>query len=410
MFDSRPQSFTQAGLIHNYMPENQPPFLWTGRNGQSTWAASTVRPLEGYKDIFSICNGVHMSPGFDGHEQNKNQIYTGNPFGGDYFAAHLPPNSIDSLLKYLFIEGGSFSSVDIANTGVGMQVQPSILVSLSKLFRKSDTNSAFIDSAEDIILKRFDGNIRNPQGFFSIGSKQTKEGLLLSDQVGRTLSSLQVDSLQDGELNSITSRMEIVREVFARGLSNVVSTSLGIDSDFDTHSPEDAKQQPLIFTTLVDEIKTFFDYLSTTPLSNQFPKPIIQYTTFMITSEFGRTMRQEGADINNTGTDHNPYGNSVLIGGKGIRGGLVIGETDCRQLDSSQQFVDVSEGHRKVDPGLIKMMGKPLDFSTGKAKDSMPETIDRLNHLTIGSLINTIGTIMHLPENKMHMDGAGEEK
>jgi hypothetical protein len=193
-------------------------------------------------------------------------------------------------------------------------------------------------------------------------------------------------------------------------LSNVVSTSLGIDSDFDTHSPEDAKQQPLIFTTLVDEIKTFFDYLSTTPLSNQFPKPIIQYTTFMITSEFGRTMRQEGADINNTGTDHNPYGNSVLIGGKGIRGGLVIGETDCRQLDSSQQFVDVSEGHRKVDPGLIKMMGKPLDFSTGKAKDSMPETIDRLNHLTIGSLINTIGTIMHLPENKMHMDGAGEEK
>ena len=53
-------------------------------------------------------------------------------------------------------------------------------------------------------------------------------------------------------------------------------------------------------------------------------------TTVMIASEFGRTLRSLDSPIDNTGTNHNQFSNSVLIGGKGIRGGMVIGESRFR--------------------------------------------------------------------------------
>ena len=52
-----------------------------------------------------MLNGVYMTPSFDGHLQNMNFLFTGNPFGGDSFIPHLnlpetgrEPQSLDAIL------------------------------------------------------------------------------------------------------------------------------------------------------------------------------------------------------------------------------------------------------------------------------------------------------------------------
>jgi hypothetical protein len=42
-------------------------------------------------------------------------------------------------------------------------------------------------------------------------------------------------------------------------------------------------------------------------------------TTVLVSSEFSRTLRQRDRPIDATGTDHNPYCNSLLVAGKEIR-------------------------------------------------------------------------------------------
>ena len=82
-------------------------------------------------------------------------------------------------------------------------------------------------------------------------------------------------------------------------------------------------------------------------------------TTFLVSAEFGRTMRQNYVPFANTGTDHNPASNMFLIGGKGIRGGMVIGESDFRASDET-----LSKAHLTIDPVKEKLVGRPFDFST----------------------------------------------
>src|SRR5258705_7381138 len=103
MFDARPLSMTAAGKIQNYLGEAPSP--WVGRNGTHALASPLTKPLAPFRDRFSVLNGVYMTPSFDGHLQNMNFLFTGNPFGGDSFIPHLnlaetgrEPQSLDSVL------------------------------------------------------------------------------------------------------------------------------------------------------------------------------------------------------------------------------------------------------------------------------------------------------------------------
>jgi hypothetical protein len=103
MFDARPLSMTKAGKIQNYLGKDPSP--WTGTNGVTTLATSLTKPLAPFRDRFSVLNGVFMAPSFDGHLQNMNFLFSGQPFGGDSFIPHLnlaetgrKPNSLDAIL------------------------------------------------------------------------------------------------------------------------------------------------------------------------------------------------------------------------------------------------------------------------------------------------------------------------
>jgi len=118
MFDARPLSMTRAGKIQNYLGEEPAP--WAGRNGTTTLATRLVAPLRPLADRFSVLNGVYMTPGFDGHLQNMNFLFSGSPFGGDSFIPHLnsadtgrTPGALDAVLPTapVFINVSNHSSV-----------------------------------------------------------------------------------------------------------------------------------------------------------------------------------------------------------------------------------------------------------------------------------------------------------
>jgi len=113
----------------------------------------------------------------------------------------------------------------------------------------------------------------------------------------------------------------------------------------------------------------------------------------MVASEFGRTLRAPDAPVDATGTNHNQLSNSILLGGKGIRAGLVIGASDLED-----ETDEASPAHVKLDPLLEKSMGLPFDFATLMPRTDLPQRFDIQDYLTIGSVVNTIYELFGVPK------------
>ena len=109
-------------------------------------------------------------------------------------------------------------------------------------------------------------------------------------------------------------------------------------------------------------------------------------------------MRQDRSDILKGGTDHNPFRNTLLIGGKGIRGGLVLGSTD---LQNSAEFLNgaVTTTHRNLDPQLSKVFGLPFDYKTQQSAPLNPQTHKLDDYLNMAAVTNTILRIFDRPSS-----------
>jgi hypothetical protein len=118
-------------------------------------------------------------------------------------------------------------------------------------------------------------------------------------------------------------------------------------------------------------------------------------TTVLMTSEFTRTTRQLGSTLAESGTDHNPLSNTVILGGKGIRPNMILGSTDLAQITAKakgkpQGYSDASKAHLSLDPELIKKMGKPFDHKSLKVIETLPVVYERSQYLTIEHVVNTL--------------------
>ena len=147
-----------------------------------------------------------------------------------------------------------------------------------------------------------------------------------------------------------------------------------------------------MFKKTADTIYKILRTLKDTPFDEK--RSMFEVTTVMVTSEFGRTMRIDNSPISETGTNHNPLNNSVLLAGKGIKGGLVIGASDLEDENAS-----ASGAHLTVDKSLEKLMGRPFDFKTQTSRLDRPSTFDIKDYLTINSVVNTIYTLFDVPPN-----------
>ena len=395
MFDARPLSMTRAGLVQNYLGEDPRP--WEGRNGAATLATRLTRPLAAYRDRFSILNGVCMTPGFDGHLQNMNFLFSGNPFGGESFVPHLngieigrAPDSLDAITLT------EPPVANLSNTSSVVHLMPKSLGQLAERLRAADLADTN-DPLQGFVKERIQAS-SSGEGRLAAGSRMMLTGMERARDLHQKLRTIKVPPRNLGlEQQSIGLVAECFRLALAR------SAIFVLREPFDVHAVDQAKRQPQLFESAIDRVAALLKGLIDTPFDDK--RSMLDVTTFMVTSEFGRTLRARDMPIDQTGTHHNQFGNSILIGGKGIVGGQVIGGTDL-----AHEKEVVSGSHRSVDPFLEKAMGRPFDFATLKARPDLPEAFDFGDYLTIASVVNTLYTLFDVPRTRHRVLGRKDRK
>jgi uncharacterized protein (DUF1501 family) len=385
MFDARPRSMTNAGLIQNYS-ENDP-IVIEGVNGQKTLANPLVQPLLSHFDAFSILNGVLMSHGFDGHDQNANFMMTGNPFGGNSFFPAISQNASAPLDSFSL--GSPFTRIAIKNNSGTISLDHETAKSLSKsLTNNVDQNANAAQSFVSDSLQRLANQSRT--GLLSVGASRMERGIIESKNLGDRLRQATFSQPQD----RLGGQLEIIGNYLNLGIANTGLLILTPEGEIDTHDAESAKLQPVTSREIISKLASIFSYLKATKFSGSDSLSLLDLTTVVITSEFSRTMRQSDNAIDDTGTDHNPLANTVLVGGKGIKPRMIIGETDCQSLEE-----EVSPAHRSFDRSKVKLMGRPIDFATAIPRsDARPETLKPAHYLNYTSVANTLMKLFQLSD------------
>lgn len=381
MFDTRPMAMTKANLQVNYNQED--PFVWEGSNGVSTLAAASVRPLLAYRQDFSILNGVVMATNFDGHDQNMNFFLAGNAFGGEYFVPHLNQEN-------LFLDG-LLSGSPIASLNNMAKVVPLSPTAAKNLILKLKAHSGFNFQTEwnSHLFQRFLSNSKG-SGRFSRANGQMAESFSQAFALGETLRGIDLNGddpeMPSEEIRFVSLMARLFRAGVAKSATLVLETKVGVD----THDPDSAKKSVKLALDVTEKLSKILKGLKETELRPG--QSLMDVTTFVVGSEFGRTMRQEGRAITDSGTDHNPLNNSLLIGGRGIRSGYVVGSSDFTSPSES-----LSGAHMHLDPRKMKTMGRPFDCSRLISRQDLPEEYREGDYLHVASVINTLYSRFKVP-------------
>ncbi|MGE0004280.1 MAG: DUF1501 domain-containing protein [Parvibaculaceae bacterium] len=382
MFDARPLALTAAGRIQNYTGKE--PSKWTGVNDGHTLISPLMRPLRRYMDGFSVVNGVHMAPSFDGHQQNLNFLFTGDPFGGGSFIPHLnladtgsEPKTLDAILPTPPVV------TNLDNHSGVIPLQAESVGDLAAFLKNTDAPSAKSPLGEfmrsRMLAQKRDG-----------GRMASAANLVLAsyDRAARVRSQLSGLSVEASRGSEEEKAASLIAECFHLSVSR--SAIYVLPEQFDVHAANLARGQPGLFSTAVERIAILFRALDNAPFDAH--SSVLDVTTVMIASEFGRTMRAPYMPIDDTGTNHNQHCNSIIIGGKGVRGGMIIGASDLQSADE-----EVSKAHLAVDPALEKTLGLPFDFARMRPRRDKPESFEISDYLTIGSVVNTVYSAFNVP-------------
>jgi hypothetical protein len=386
LFDSRPLAMTGAGLIHDYVREE--PQQWTGANGQACLTASYGRKLHRHRQNFSVVNGVFMATSFDGHPQNINFLFTGNPFGGESFVAHLNDRGQPGFAARPLdaIQHGIFP-LDQTNGGATIPLtmdSATKLIEFLKLARPIDSRHLVMAFIQEQMRRAG----RGPGGF-GAGSREMERAYAAAPLLAERLKKLTIKP----EPAPFEERfVGLVNGCFRHGVCSSATIRIGpSQGHLDVHAASSAKNQPAMYDSVSGQLERIFDLLAQTEFDSG--RSLLDVTTVFVASEFGRTLRQPSLPLDETGTDHNCLNNSVLIGGKKIKGGLVIGETDFRAPGEV-----LSGAHKILDRDSIKLIGKPFDFVNSRPRPDKPDEYKLEDYLTIASLVNTIYSAFSVPQ------------
>jgi hypothetical protein len=255
-------------------------------------------------------------------------------------------------------------------------------------------------------------------GLFATGSAQLANGLRNAKRLEAALASTASNDAQmmANQNPTLTSAVKRAIAFFGAGVtqaamivhSETAKSSAGPDLHF---GPESSSSLVPLYTDLGTALAQIFDLLKSTmytaPTGEQIP--FIDVTTVVISTEFSRTQRSQSdstSSVGMIGTDHNPLTNSVILAGKGVRGGLVVGESDLRDCDDMGKYTDVSDAHRSKDGSLTQSMGKPFDFANQRVRRVLLSTFDEHDYITMPSVTNTVFDIFGVPPENRFMPSA----
>jgi hypothetical protein len=407
LFDARPLAMTDKGKIQNYLyknadssvalPSDPSPIVMTGSNGGKTLRTSLTDPLIKYQSDFTVINGVGMDPnGFVGHGNNMYYLFTNSPNPGrDSWLPYIGATS-NSPLEYVHI-GGFEGDGNQAPTNFSGSIQ--LLPGQGGNLANALKNGPQIDLQSPLmkqIFARINANAAGA-GIFSKGAAKMGAGLTKAPELAETLK--KVSSGQGG--TEFASALDLAIAYFRGGVTSSATIMYDRDPVLDTHGGSSAQKQPDLFKVVVSDLELLFKTLKETPFDVNAGLSFFDVTTVVITSEFSRTMRQNGNNIDSTGTDHNPLTNTVIVAGKGIKGGQVIGASDNENVDdASGELLNVSDAHKQKDPQLINIMGRPFDFATSTPRTDLPAAYDMKDYLLFPSIANTLMEMFKVPSQK----------
>lgn len=124
--------------------------------------------------------------------------------------------------------------------------------------------------------------------------------------------------------------------------SNFADNTIGTIDSHELHERSHLSAQAEMW----DIVSSMFDVFKATPFKEG---SLFDYTTFMVSSEFSRTPFLNPGQ----GKDHNSLTNSVLLAGKSINGGRVIGGSHVIP-------------RRKRPDNIALHIGSPIDYKSGK--------------------------------------------
>ena len=414
LFDARPLAMKQQKIIQNYTNEDAKP--WVGTNGETAYTYSTMDPLLPVKDYFSVVHGIHTLVDSVVHQQNVNTLMANNAFGGNWFGPGMVASEPGNAgVPLSFIQMGTMFEVAFKNAGEGIILGQGLIGTANPFLNLSSARIAgtSTDASADFVRARLKG-LSQGNGLFSTGVNGMLRGfdavapleaaLKQADAAGSAAS-----AATDGTATSKFKRDVATTLNFFKG--SVTRTALivyepvdpasGGISPFDAHAVSTAKAQPKIFKDFAQELKDLIDLLRATPFDAE--RSFFDVTTVMVDTDFSRTLvsdsdRNNGSiDIDNTGSDHNPLTNTILLAGKGIKGGLVLGGTD---LASVAAYAAPSGAHLQKDPSKNRLMGQVYDFGTHKIVPSaMPVTYKAADYINTASVVNTVFKLFGVSTN-----------
>jgi hypothetical protein len=417
LLDARSPKLTQKNLQQNYLFANDAgaagvtPSEFTDDKVRErsmvcdvTGSAALRSPLANdlwaaHKDRLSVVNGVYMLRDNAGHAENSAYLLGNTAAGG----APIYPPMVGKRL------GGT--PLDAVVLRELLQISPppnnlagSAELSLGDIGALSQTlaTGPQIDETSPTwkyILARADANAMQ-DGMFAAGAANLGYGLRRAKATGAAFAATSPPA--PGDRTSLTDEVRTALTFFSAGVTRVAA--IAHTENIDTHDKLNAQKQAGMYAQIAGDLKDAIDLLKTTMFvdakGNQVP--FIDVTTFVISSEFGRTTRAlsfpSGSSVASTGTDHNPFTNSALVGGKGIVGGLVVGESDLRDCDDNGRYIEVSGAHRQRNGSLDQVMGKPFDFTTQRVRRDLPDTWSEADYICMPSVTNTILDVFGVPE------------
>lgn len=402
-WDARPLEFVAAQRHANYYTGERTRLV--GVNGGSALTTALVSPLDPFKDRFSVLNGVVMMPLFDGHENNVGFLMTGDAFSGETIMPHLNAIGTPSPLDYVQMGGGTLLTT-LTNTGNSVPLAPETAKAFGERLQKLPP------FGDETPLKKFlRGRMTaagKGKGRFSAGSRAMTDAFGRMPELAGALRDLKIEvpppptdpNQQQQQTDDAVGSAKLIGELFKRGVCRsalfVFNTDLNPGQNLDIHGVDDAKTMPDVIPKLLGQLADMLAHLAATPYDDH--RSILDLTTFTVATEFGRTLKQSYPAFDKSGTDHNPLTNTVLIGGKGVKAGLVVGASDLQTLEETG-----SGAHLAQDKELNKMMGQPFDFATGMPSGLKPDFYREEDYLTYSSVANTVYTLFGAPKDRLRL-------
>lgn len=436
LFDARPNDMSKANVIANYLYLNkQNPtgdevagerLLHTGSNGGKCLRTTLTKPLEPYLDRMAILNGVWMQEGGQllTHGQNMHMIFTGkDTANSNGWLPMIGPRRNDPLDTVHIGPWKGDGNGPPQNFGgsLGIDGGGSSLALLQDI-RKTPTVDLG-DPTINFLRERFVANAGG-KGRFSTGAKALADSLLKGPNLNKSL----IDAASSGSnFNSGGDSILAAVEIAYKLMSGRVSSSVSIMGDFDkgvgtnanfnldSHSNNVAAALPTNMAVVVKAIAGMFEALSTRMIGD---KRWIDCTTVLITTEFARTYKnkeQLAANVTDVGTDHNQFNNTIIVAGKGIKGGVVLGGSDMETLEEAK-FENVSGAHKEKEKtrtgtasACFMAFGKPFDYQTGlpRLSNPKPAKFDRKDYLFFQSIPNTLLKMFGHDVASMYRDPTG---